>query len=109
MVWISFDVVGRECLRAAAEVGAEPVAVVTLPGPIDPSRSGQCSFDDAGAAVIETRDVNAPETVEAVAAAAPAAIVVVGWSQLVREPLIEVAPMGVFGMHPTLLPRHRGR
>ncbi len=34
---------------------------------------------------------------------------VVGWSQLVREPLIAVAREGVFGMHPTLLPRHRGR
>ena len=43
-------------------------AVVTLPGPIDPNRSGQCSFDEVaarlGARLIETRDVNAPETAE---------------------------------------------
>ena len=32
-----------------------------------------------------------------------------GWSQLVRDPFIALAREGVFGMHPTLLPRHRGR
>src|ERR671919_698473 len=39
----------------------------------------------------------------------PELVFVVGWSQLVREPFIALASEGVFGMHPTLLPRHRGR
>ncbi len=112
-VWVSFDVIGRECLEAAASMGAEVVGVVTLPGPIDPDRSGQCSFAEIserlGASLIETADINAPETVAAVAALEPAAIFVVGWSQLVREPFIGTASGAVFGMHPTLLPRHRGR
>ena len=46
LVWVSFDVMGRDCLVAAAEAGAEVAAVVTLPGPIDATRSGQCSFDE---------------------------------------------------------------
>ena len=40
-VWVSFDTIGRDCLEAAAESGAEIVGVVTLPGPVDPNRSGQ--------------------------------------------------------------------
>ena len=108
-VWVSFDEIGRRCLEACAEAGAEVAAVVTLPGPIDPNRSGQCSFDDLGVPVIETDDVNSPETIASVREAAPHAIFVVGWSQLVRGELFEVAPRGMFGMHPTLLPRHRGR
>jgi methionyl-tRNA formyltransferase len=112
-VWVSFDTMGRDCLQAAAEAGAEIVGVVTLPGPIDPNRSGQCSFDDVAArhdaALIEARDVNALETLNAVRKLEPELIFVVGWSQLVREPLIGLAREGVFGMHPTLLPRHRGR
>jgi methionyl-tRNA formyltransferase len=89
------------------------VGVVTLPGPIDPDRSGQCSFEEVaaelGADLVETRDVNSEETLAAVRALEPELIFVVGWSQLVREPLIGLAREGVFGMHPTLLPRHRGR
>lgn len=112
-VWVSFDTIGRDCLEVAAEVGADVVGVVTLPGPIDPNRSGQCSFDNVarriGAALVETRDVNASETLDAIRKLEPELIFVVGWSQLVHDPLIAIAREGVFGMHPTLLPRHRGR
>jgi methionyl-tRNA formyltransferase len=112
-VWVSFDTIGRDCLEAAAGVGAPIVGVVTLPGPIDPNRSGQCAFDEVasslGAALIETRDVNAPETVNAIRKLEPELIFVVGWSQIVRDPFIALASEGIFGMHPTLLPRHRGR
>ena len=112
-VWVSFDTIGRDCLEAAADVGAEIVGVVTLPGPIDPNRSGQCSFDDVasrlGAALHETHDVNSDRTLAAVGSLDAELIFVVGWSQLVRDPFIALASEGVFGMHPTLLPRHRGR
>ena len=112
-VWVSFDTIGRDCLEAAADAGAEIVGVVTLPGPIDPNRSGQCSFHDVvarlDAALIETRDVNALETLNEIRKLEPELIFVVGWSQLVHDPFIALASEGVFGMHPTLLPRHRGR
>jgi methionyl-tRNA formyltransferase len=112
-VWVSFDTIGRDCLKAAADAGANVVGVVTLPGPVDPNRSGQCSFDDVsaalGAELVETTDINSAETLEAVGALEPELVFVVGWSQLVRDPFIALAREGVFGMHPTLLPRHRGR
>jgi methionyl-tRNA formyltransferase len=112
-VWASFDTIGRDCLEAAAEVGAEIVGIVTLPGPVDPNRAGQCSFDEvaarSGALLHETRDVNSEETLDAIRALEPELVFVVGWSQLVRDPFIALASEGVFGMHPTLLPRHRGR
>jgi methionyl-tRNA formyltransferase len=113
-VWVSFDTVGRDCLEAAAGSGAEIVGVVTLPGPIDPNRSGQCSFDEVaerlGAVLIETSDINSDPTLDAIAALRPENIFVVGWSQLVRDDFLAIVHGdGVFGMHPTLLPRHRGR
>ena len=113
LVWVSFDVMGRDCLAAAAEAGAEVVGVVTLPGPIDPDRSGQCSFQGIagrlGAQLIETADVNSPDTIAAIREVDPDLIFVVGWSQLVMDEFIGLPRHGVFGMHPTLLPRHRGR
>ena len=112
-VWVSFDTIGRDCLEAAADAGAEIVGVVTLPGPMEPSRSGQCAFDGLaerlGATLLETRDINAPDTLNAVRKLEPQLIFVVGWSQLVHDSFIAIAREGVFGMHPTLLPRHRGR
>ena len=112
-VWVSFDTIGRDCLVAAVDVGAEVVGIVTLPGPVDSDRSGQCSFDEVaatvGAVVIEAAEINAPETVAAIAALDPQLLFVIGWSQLLREPVLALAAGGAFGMHPTLLPRHRGR
>lgn len=112
-VWVSFDTIGRDCLEAAAESGADIVGVATLPGPIDPNRSGQCSFEEVtgrlGAALHETADINAEKTLGWVRALDPELIFVVGWSQLARDPFVALAREGVFGMHPTLLPRHRGR
>ena len=112
-VWVSFDVIGRRCALASAEAGADVVGLVTLPGPVDPNRSGQCSFEDVAerlaAPLVESADINADATVDAVRALDPELIFVVGWSQLVRDPFIETASSGVYGMHPSLLPRHRGR
>ena len=112
-VWVSFDTIGRDCLEAAAGAGADVVGVVTLPGPIDPKRSGQCSFDEVatrlGADLVHTENVNSEQTLNVVRKLDPELVFVVGWSQLVHEPFIASAREGVFGMHPTLLPRHRGR
>jgi hypothetical protein len=103
-VWVSFDTIGRDCLEAAAEAGADIVGVVTLPGPIDPNRSGQCAFDDIAsrldAALIETRDINSLETLNAIRKLEPELVFVVGWSQLVHDPFVALAREGVFGMHP---------
>jgi len=111
--WVSFDVIGRDCLEASAQAGAEIVAVVTLPGPLDSNRAGQCSFAAVagrhGARLIETADVNDPAAIAALREERPELVFVVGWSQLLRGELLSLAPAGVFGMHPTLLPRHRGR
>jgi len=112
-VWVSFDTIGRDCLEAAGGAGAEIVGIVTLPGPVDTDRSGQCSFGEVAtrhdAALVEARDVNAPDTLNALRKLEPELVFVVGWSQLVHDPFIAIAREGVFGMHPTLLPRHRGR
>ena len=112
-VWVSDDVIGRDCLEAAAQSGADVVGVVTLPESATIDRSARCPFDDVaarfGSEYLETNDVNAEATLNALRKLAPELVFVVGWYQLVHEPFIGLASEGVFGMHPTLLPRHRGR
>ena len=112
-VWVSDDTIGRDCLEAAADEGAEIVGVVTLPEESTLDRSSRCSFDElAGrfrADLIYTEDANSEQTLNVLRKLEPELIFVVGWYQLVRQPFLELARKGVFGMHPTLLPRHRGR
>ena len=112
-VWVSDDIIGRDCLEVAAEVGAEIVGVVTLPESATIDRSARCRFDEiaarVGAEYVEAEDVNSADVLAALERLDPELVFIVGWYQLVREPFIARAREGVFGMHPTLLPRHRGR
>jgi methionyl-tRNA formyltransferase len=112
-VWVSDDTMGRDCLEAAVAVGAEIVGVVTLPETATVDRSARCPFDDVAsrlrADLVYTEDVNDEQTLNVLRKLEPELVFVVGWYQLVRQPFIALASEGVFGMHPTLLPRHRGR
>lgn len=61
-----------------------------------------------GVPVLRTDDANSPEVVSSVRALNPDLIVVVGWNQLLRPPLLAAATRGCVGFHASLLPRHRG-
>ena len=63
----------------------------------------------AGVPVLHVEDVNSTETVKAIAEREPALIVVVGWTRLIRRPLLAVPARGCVGFHASLLPANRGR
>ncbi len=52
--------------------------------------------------------VDDPAVVRAVAAAEPDLLVSWFWTTKLTPRLLAVAPRGAFGVHPSLLPRHRG-
>ena len=55
------------------------------------------------------RKISEAEHTKAIAALAPDYIFVVGLSQIVGEPILKAARKGVVGLHPTPLPKYRGR
>jgi len=59
--------------------------------------------------VLPVADVNTPDVVDAIARHEPELIVVVGWTRLIRRPLLAVPPRGCVGFHASLLPENRGR
>jgi methionyl-tRNA formyltransferase len=110
-VLIGTVALSRACLQHLIAIGAPPVGVVTRAG-----STFHADFADlatpaaaAGIPVLATGDVNAPETLAWIAAREPDVIFCFGWSQIFAQPLLSLAPMGVIGYHPTLLPRNRGR
>jgi methionyl-tRNA formyltransferase len=100
-------------LRSLAECGHVPALVFTLPAEKQGRHSdfvdiGQVA-EEVGAPVIRVDDVNAPEAVEALRAAAPDVLMVIGWSRICGAEFRSVARLGTLGYHPTLLPKMRGR
>lgn len=55
------------------------------------------------------RNVNDPETVAWIREKRPDIIFCWGWSQLIKDTLLPLPPMGIVGVHPALLPQNRGR
>lgn len=58
--------------------------------------------------VIGSADVNQKETFDQIQAWQPDLIISIYLNQLIKKPLIDLAPCGVINIHPALLPRHRG-
>lgn len=93
--------------------GCPPVLVVTLPSGLCERHSDFVDLQSparlAGCAVFCTSDINAAETIAAVAAVEPDLLMVIGWSQICRAPIRSIAKTGTIGYHPSALPRLRGR
>ncbi|WP_336968781.1 methionyl-tRNA formyltransferase [Sphingobium aromaticiconvertens] len=62
-----------------------------------------------GARLYKVRNVNDPDALEQLRAAAPDVILVIGWSQICGEGVSACAPGRIIGYHPAALPRLRGR
>ena len=61
-----------------------------------------------GLPVFQPPRISAPESVAALAALKPKVMVAAAYGQILRQPGLDVAPMGVLNIHPSLLPRYRG-
>ncbi len=100
-------------LQTLLDAGTRPDLVVTLP---ESARARHSDWADvaalasaAGLEVLRSADVNDEPTMSALRAAAPDYLLVVGWSQLFRAPLLALPARGCIGFHPSLLPLNRGR
>jgi methionyl-tRNA formyltransferase len=62
----------------------------------------------SGRPVVSKPDVTEPRTIDLVRSLAPERIVSWFWTTKLPPELIALAPKGAFGVHPSLLPRHRG-
>lgn len=58
--------------------------------------------------VFAPENINAPESLERVREANPDVIVVVAYGQILKQPLLELAPLGCVNVHGSLLPKYRG-
>ena len=105
---------GVPSLRAILEGGLQVPLVVSQPprpagrgGKLRPTDLAQVA-GDRGLPLLETPDINEPSVVDRIAAQRPDVLFVVDFGQFISRPLRELAPMGSFNLHASLLPALRG-
>jgi methionyl-tRNA formyltransferase len=100
-------------LRALVAAGMVPRLTVTLPAEASHRHSDIADLSGiaraAGGEVHLTTNINAQATIEAIRGVQPDLCLVIGWSQICREPFRSIARLGNVGFHPAALPRMRGR
>ncbi|MDE3113977.1 MAG: methionyl-tRNA formyltransferase [Pseudomonadota bacterium] len=113
---IAARVVGHRCLEAILESGAEVCALLFLDDVKASVTVAHSPFDDLigkyqlQAQAFATLKGNQGEHhLDFARQAAPDLGIVVGVSELVPDELLVLPPKGFIGMHPTLLPKGRGR
>lgn len=89
-----------------------PAALVTMPADAAAQLSGAVDLATparaAGVPVCLAKNINDPECVAFIRAIAPDVLLVIGWTQLVKEELLAIPRLSL-GFHASLLPKYRGR
>ncbi|WP_093011015.1 methionyl-tRNA formyltransferase [Roseivivax halotolerans] len=102
-----------EALKALVASGQTPDLVVTLPPSKSTRHSDFADLSDlargSGSQLLYTTDINDAATVSEISSRAPDLALVIGWSQICREPFRSLPRHGTLGFHPAPLPQLRGR
>ena len=101
----------RRALERLIEIRADMVGVCTLSESrfnADHSDLGDIC-EARGISWVYAEDINSEESIRWIADKRPDVIFCFGWSRLLGERLLHIAPLGVIGFHPAALPANRGR
>jgi methionyl-tRNA formyltransferase len=112
-VYLSYDDIGEACILRACEMGITPSGVITFPWAKATALSGATRLAEHQRRyqfeLHETDNVNSHTSLRWLTDHKPDIVVIAGWPRLVQQDFVDIPALGVFGMHPTLLPKHRGR
>ena len=77
------------------------------------STSDYVSFDDIAKKYnidnFKVKNINDKENVALMQSYQPDLILVMGWSQIIKNDILSIPSIGIIGSHPTQLPKYRGR
>jgi methionyl-tRNA formyltransferase len=101
-------------LERLVDAGHRVVAVFTQPDR-PKGRGGQLSAPPVkeaasrlGLTVFQPERIRRPEVVEQLKQMRPAAMIVVGYGQIIPQAIIDIPPRGIINVHASLLPKYRG-
>ena len=101
----------KKALLQTTNSSADVVGVCTLSK--SSFNSDHCDLTDVAESydipVLDVNDINSSETCSWIRDKKPDVIFCFGWSRLLKKEILKIAPLGVIGFHPALLPQNRGR
>ena len=104
---------GQACIEELIGLGADLVLLGTLHDDQARNKSGRIYLDELASThdipLVKFRNINDPDAVAALREARLDWLFIIGWSQIARAEVLGSPRLGVLGMHPTLLPKGRGR
>lgn len=104
---------GLSCMEAIYEVGGELAFAMTLEDNQAVNKSGRVYLDDFcqknEIPLLKSSHVNNADVITAIKEHKLDWLFIIGWSQIALEEVLSAPKYGVLGMHPTLLPKGRGR
>jgi methionyl-tRNA formyltransferase len=114
LVFLGTPVFAVSTLERMAAAGHNVLAVFTQPD--RPRGRGQNAAPPPvkeaalrlGLPVHQPERIRRPEAVDLLRGLAPDAMVVVGYGQIIPQPVIDIAPLGIINVHGSLLPKYRG-
>ncbi len=111
-VLLAYHDIGAVCLEELLAAGGEVALVITHEDSVDEElwfRSVRELAERRGIAVIAPVDVNAADVVERVRQLAPDFLFSAMFRQMLKRELLQVPRRGALNLHPSLLPKFRGR
>lgn len=104
---------GRSVLEKIYELGGSFEFLITLNDEIGKNKSGRVYLDDIAEGqnipLLKVKNINEREVIEKIKQYGIDWLFIIGWSQIAKEELLNASKKGCIGMHPTLLPKGRGR
>jgi methionyl-tRNA formyltransferase len=104
---------GLTCMETIYRLGGHLDLAITLHDHLAPRKSGRVYIDDFCSAkeidLVKVHNINDGAAISAVGEHELDWLFIIGWSQIARKTILETPHIGAIGIHPTLLPRGRGR
>ncbi|PKM44142.1 MAG: methionyl-tRNA formyltransferase [Firmicutes bacterium HGW-Firmicutes-8] len=104
---------GLSCIEQIFEIGGDLHLLITLKDEKAETKSGRIYLDDIAkeqnVPLLKINNINDKEVIEALTEHQIDWLFIIGWSQIAKVELLNTPTNGCIGMHPTLLPKGRGR
>ena len=104
---------GLDCIEEISRLGGKLDLLITLSDNTATKKVGRMHLDnfasETGVFLHKTDYINDSRTVKVIEEAELDYLLVIGWSQLIGDEIFKSVKHSIIGMHPTILPRGRGR